>query len=276
MFNYRNILLILMCAATMTIDSSTNFLHPVRFYLGYILQPVNQVVQMPEKITKFIDYASSSDKNLEYRIESLLSQNLVLNSKIQKLISLQTENMELKNLLNAKKTLTDRVLATQVIDVDYRNFQRVMFINRGSKDGVFVGQPVIDEKGLIGQVVEVHIDRSKVLIITDVNHSIPVQRKGLGERGIAVGVKKSNELQLLYAGKNTSFQIGDEFITSGLGGRFPFGYPVGTVKEIEYNKDKAKTNVIITPAANIRGSRQLLLIFHLDADYVPPSTLWAK
>ena len=128
-------------------------------------------------------------------------------------------------------------------------------------DGVFVGQPLIDADGLLGQVVEVSPLNSRALLITDATHSIPVQVNRNGVRAIAEGIGSLTSLEIHHVSATTDIQEGDLLVTSGLGGRFPVGYPVAVVSEIERDPGQAFARIMARPSAALERSRHVLLVF---------------
>jgi rod shape-determining protein MreC len=137
-------------------------------------------------------------------------------------------------------------------------------LNKGASDGVFVGQPLIDADGLMGQVVEVSSDTARALLITDVTHSVPVQVNRNGVRAIAEGTGALGSLEIRNVSSNTDIQAGDLLVTSGLGGRFPEGYPVAVVKEVERDTGEAFARVVAVPSAALDRTRHVLLVFTTD------------
>ncbi|HEY6130962.1 MAG TPA: rod shape-determining protein MreC, partial [Halioglobus sp.] len=169
-------------------------------------------------------------------------------------------------LLNSSALLRDDVLVAELIGVSPDPERLQLILNKGESDGVFVGQPLIDASGLMGQVVEVSSDTSRALLITDVTHSVPVQVNRNGVRAIAEGTGALGSLEVRHVSSTTDIQPGDLLVTSGLGGRFPEGYPVAVVKEVERDTGDAFAHVLAVPSAALDRTRHVLLVFTVHHD----------
>jgi len=146
-------------------------------------------------------------------------------------------------------------------------------VNKGELDGVYKGQPVLDAQGLMGQVIEVLPYTSRVILIADSNHAIPVQVNRNGVRAIAVGSGQLNELVLIYVPDTADIKAGDMLVSSGLGNRFPQGYPVGVIKSVEHDPGEPFAIVSAEPSAYLDRSRHLLLVFSQDSHLPEPNVL---
>jgi rod shape-determining protein MreC len=136
-----------------------------------------------------------------------------------------------------------------------------VIINKGSEDGVYVGQPVLEANGVIGQISSVSLKTSRLLLITDSSHAVPVQVNRNGVRSIADGVGRTDELELHHVAATTDIQNGDLLVSSGLGGRFPVGYPVARVSSVIHNPGLPFMIVRAIPTAQIDRTRHVLLLF---------------
>ncbi|WP_121493977.1 rod shape-determining protein MreC, partial [Pseudomonas aeruginosa] len=163
--------------------------------------------------------------------------------------------------LNSAALVDDKVLVSELIGVDPNPFTQRIMIDKGENDGVFVGQPVLDASGLMGQVVEVMPYTARVLLLTDTTHSIPVQVNRNGLRAIAVGTGNPERLELRYVADTADIKEGDLLVSSGLGQRFPAGYPVATVKEVIHDSGQPFAVVRAVPTAKMNRSRYVLLVF---------------
>lgn len=193
--------------------------------------------------------------------EALRTELLVLKRKTQQMASLTAENVHLRQLLNSSNTLADKVLIAELIGVaPDPNIHKVM-VNKGTVDGVYEGQALVDANGLMGQVVRVGVYSSEVLLITDTTHALPVQINRNGVRLIAEGVGNLYELVVRHVSNTEDIRKGDLLISSGLGQRFPSGYPVAEVTEVQINPGKSFARVIAKPMALLNRSRHVLLVF---------------
>lgn len=207
-----------------------------------------------------------SRSTLQSENERLKAESLVLQAKVQKLASLAAENIRLRELLNSSAILQDNVLAAEIIGISPDPGKLYVMINKGSDDKVFMGQSVIDAYGLVGQVIEVGSHSSRVLLITDERHALPVQANRSGIRAVAEGSGLLHELELRHVAATTDIKVDDLLVSSGLGGRFPVGYPVGRVVSVVHDPGQAFATVKAMPSAQLNRSRHVLLIFSDKAD----------
>ncbi len=262
--------------ATMWLDSHSQFLKPVRHALGFSLYPLHQISAAPSVLIEWFGDSAKSRSELERSNAELSARNLILGQKIQRLISLETENIELRELLGASDRLNERVVVAELVAVDPDPFSQQILINKGSEDMAFIGQPVLDSHGLMGQVIDVLPFTSRVLLIADSNHAIPVEVNRNGVRAIAVGSGNLNQLNLIYVPETADIKVGDLLVSSGLGGRYPRGYPVAKVTKVKYTPGQAFAEVSAVPSAQLDRSRHMLLVFNKTATEVPPTTLWGE
>ena len=193
--------------------------------------------------------------------ERLHNEARILNGKLQKFISLTAENIRLKQLLSSSTILQDSVLISELISVSSNPLQQQVVIDKGASDGVYIGQPVIDATGLFGQVIELNEFQSRVILISDSRHALPVQINRNGIRAIAEGSGRIDRLWLTNLVATTDIEVGDLLVSSGLGKRFPEGYPVGTVEYIEKDPGESFLTVAVKPSALLDRSRFVLLVF---------------
>lgn len=186
----------------------------------------------------------------------------MLKAKVQKLAALEAENERIRELLNSSALLDETVLVAELIGVSPDPLHHEIIINKGIKDHLIVGQPVLDAEGLMGQVVNVGPTHSRVLLITDATHAIPVQVNRNGVRSIAEGVGVLHELTLRHVSATTDIKVGDLLVSSGLGGRFPQGYPVAEVIEVTIDPGQPFAIVRAQPSAQLDRSRHVLLVFN--------------
>ncbi|HEY9183167.1 MAG TPA: rod shape-determining protein MreC, partial [Gammaproteobacteria bacterium] len=180
------------------------------------------------------------------------------------------ENERLRNLLESRGRVGSRALVAEILAVDLDPYRQRFDLNRGFVNGVFVGQALIDAQGVVGQVVRVGPFTSEALLITDADHAVPVSVNRNGLRTIAVGTGDSSRLRLPYLTNNADIVVGDLLISSGLGGVFPAGYPVGRVLEVRLRPDQSFAEVIAEPASALDREREVLLVWN-STDEEPPA-----
>jgi len=157
--------------------------------------------------------------------------------------------------------LADKVLIAELIGVSPDPNVHKVIVDKGEDDGVYIGQALVDAKGLMGQVVSVGYFSSEVLLITDTTHALPVQINRNGVRLIVEGVGSLYELAVRHVSNTVDIQEGDLLVSSGLGQRFPVGYPVAEVVEVSFDPGKAFARVVAKPMAELNRSRHVLLVF---------------
>ena len=250
-----------MVAALLAADLRFNSLQTARSLLEIVAAPIYWTADLPSRVADWNEEHLVSRSNLLEQNEQLRRENLVLEGRSHQMASLQAENVRLRALLNSSAMLRDDVLVAELIGVSPDPVRHQLVLNKGEQDGVFVGQPLIDADGLLGQIVEVSPLNSRALLITDSTHSIPVQVNRNGVRAIAEGIGSLTSLEIHHVSATTDIQQGDLLVTSGLGGRFPVGYPVAVVSEIELDPGEAFARITATPSAALDRSRHVLLVF---------------
>lgn len=219
------------------------------------------MVNLPERVEVWVDNRTMSRNQLLQENNALRSEVLVLRRKLQRDASLAAENFRLRQLLNSSDLIQDQVLIAELIGVSPDPLVHKVMINRGERHGVYQGQAVLDAQGLMGQVVEVGIGHAFVLLITDATHAMPVQLNRTGARLVAEGIGDLHEMTLRHVANTQDVQVGDLLVSSGLGQRFPVGYPVGEVVDVEVDPSKRFAKILVSPKAELDSSRHVLLVF---------------
>ena len=233
--------------------------------LSVVATPFYWLADMPDRVAHWSDENFVSRSTLRRENRSLKSESLLLKAKVQKLASLEAENVRLRALLNSSALLDDTVLVAEIIGVSSSPLHHEIIINKSAADAVYVGQPVLDASGLMGQVIEVGPSQSRVMMITDATHAIPVQVNRNGVRSIVEGTGLLHELTLRHVSATTDIKAGDLLVSSGWGQRFPFGYPVATVTEVTVDPGQPFAIVKAKPSAQLDRSRYVLLVFSHEA-----------
>ena len=253
----------------MIADHNYKSFHRWRSNLALITMPLQYLVTVPvdivsNSITKFIAH-----QNLVIENARLHAQVLLLNARLQQQYAIESDNQSLRALLGSSTKIPGRVTEAQLLAVSSNPFNPEVVLNKGIKDDVFVGQPLLDVNGVMGQVVQVDRFSSRVMLITSSKSAIPVQISRTGFRTIAVGDSSLGTLKLQHVTHTTDVKVGDLVVSSGLGQHYPFGYPVGVVKSIHHDPGEDFADIIISPAAHLNRSRLVLLVWPLknNADY---------
>lgn len=246
----------------MLLDAFTDYLDPLKNRLIDLCEPLYNAVDFPHMLSEWGEDELISKDDLLVENARLQAETLVLRAKVQKLTALAIENVRLRELLNSTTLLEENVLVAEIVAVSPDpNLQYVM-LNKGSNDGVYIGQAVIDANGLFGQVMEVASDKSRVLLISDQRHAVPVQVNRNGVRAVVEGNNDFVQLVLPHVALTTDIIAGDVLSTSGLGGLFPIGYPVARVTEVKHDPGQAFAIVTARPFAQLDRSRHVLLLFN--------------
>ncbi len=197
---------------------------------------------------------------------------MLKNSDLLMLGQYKQENARLRELLGSPLRQDEQKMVTQVISTVNDPYSDQVVIDKGSVNGVYEGQPVISDKGVVGQVVAVAKMTSRVLLICDATHALPIQVLRNDIRVIAAGNGCTDDLQLEHLPANTDIRVGDVLVTSGLGGRFPEGYPVGVVSSVKLDTQRAYTVIQARPTAGLQRLRYLLLLWGADRNGANPMT----
>ena len=237
------------------------WLNNVESRLTVIAAPFYWIADLPGRGWDWVGEELRSRQSLVDENEQLHAQELLLKAKVQKLAALEAENVRLRELLNSSALLDESVLVAELVGVSPDPLHHEIVINKGSDDGVYVGQPVIDALGLMGQVIKVGPMQSRVMLITDPSHALPVQINRNGVRSVAEGTGLYHELELQHVAATTDIKVGDLLVSSGLGHRFPVGYPVGVVTEVVIDPGQPFATVKAKPSAALNRSRHVLLVF---------------
>ena len=245
----------------MVVDYHQGHLKVVRSALSTLVYPLQYVVNLPVEATEWLSNSFVTHKNLLQDNERLKEEHLLLSSKLQRYEILEEENRRLRELLESSFRLNDKVLVAELIAVELQSFRRQIVINKGKREGAYDGQPIVDASGIMGQIVHVGPFSSTVLLITDTNHALPVQVNRNGLRAIAVGSGRDDMLYLEHLPNNSDIRVGDLIISSGLGRRFPPGYPVGQIEKITLDPGESFAKVMIKPSAQLSQSREVLMVW---------------
>lgn len=257
----RLLVLVVLSVALMVVDARFTLLKPVRSQMSLVLMQSYWITDLPQRLWQGVASQFGSRTELVAENEKLKTENLLLQGRMQKLAALTEQNVRLRELLNSSALVNEKVEVAELIGMDPNPFTHRIIINKGERDGVVLGQPVLDARGLMGQVVELMPYTSRVLLLTDTTHSIPVQVNRNGLRAIASGTGNPERLELRHVADTADIKEGDLLVSSGLGQRFPPGYPVATVKEVIHDSGQPFAIVRAVPTAALNRSRYLLLVF---------------
>ena len=224
-----------------------------------IIYPFEWTVDAPVRFTRWIAMSISSKQHLLTENAELRAEELLLRSQVQRLITLQHENAQLRLLLQSSPQISGRVQVARLLSVDLNPQLLQIIVDKGSNNHVYIGQPVLDAYGVMGQVISVGPLTSKILLITDPRSAVPVKDARSGVRAVAEGLGLSGRLTLLHVPDSADIHSGDLFVSSGLGLRYPVGYPVGHVVSVVHGAANENAQVRLLPEAHLDQTEQVLL-----------------
>lgn len=231
-------------------------------YLGLVILPVHYVVDMPSLLfQRFYTHGREQSQWIEENAK-LRGDVVLLQAKLHELFALKEEQHVLSDVMKKQDIAAiHKLTVARLLGVNITPFHQEMMMNKGSYHGVYVGQPVMDGYGIMGQVVKVGVLTSHILLVTDTRSAIPLQIRRNGLRAIAVGMGTNRMLELLHIPDTWDVQPGDELVSSGLGRRYPAGYPVGYVHSVQRQGDAHFAKILVTPKAHLQRGHRVLLIW---------------
>ena len=263
--------LVLLSIGFMTVDHREHHLDSVRGGLSVLVYPLQWLVDLPGSTSEWFRESLSTRRELQEENASLRTQQLLLNTQLQKLEALEAENRRLRALLDSSFQVGKRpMLIAGLLSVDMDPYRHQIELNKGTLDHLFEGQPLLDSRGMMGQLIHVGPFTSTAMLITDPSHAIPVQVNRNGLRTIALGTGTIDRLELPHIPDNADIRVGDLLVTSGLGGRFPPGYPVAEVIDVEQDPGRAFSHVTARPRALLDRSREVLVVWPPELEGPPP------
>lgn len=247
--------------ALMVADHKNAHLEILRSSISTVVYPLQYTAGLIADFPRKISAMMVSRQVLIAENESLRDEQLRMYSKLQRIAALEDENRRLRTLLESSVEFYERVLVAELVGVELEPFRQQIIINKGLTHGVFNGQPVVDSGGIMGQIIHVSPFSSTVLLITDPTHSIPVLANRNGLRSVAVGLGQDNVVSLEHIPVNADIKEGDLIVSSGLGRKFPRGYPVGTVSSVTRVPGELFSSVLVNPSAKFGVTREALLLW---------------
>ena len=257
----RLFLAVIISIAAIVADSRFGVFTHVRVYLSSLVSPLQYMANAPGTLLDTMSTQVQTRADLIEQTKQQEQQLFTLRARLLKMDQLEHENQRLRELLGSPVHKESRKMVAELLSVDSDPFSHQVLINKGALDGVYNGQAVINDQGVIGQVLHVGSTTSRVLLITDSSHGIPVRVLRNDLRAIASGSGELDKLELRNLPRNTDVQVGDLLVTSGLGGRFPEGYPVATVTRSDYVEGKPFAQIEAKPLVALDRLRYLLLLW---------------
>jgi rod shape-determining protein MreC len=256
----------LLAVVLMAMDQRGHFVPRFRSMVEYAVEPVYHVIEWPVGALRNLFGQFQSRRSMRHENETLKQQLLSQQGALQRMQTLVEENRRLRALFKGAEEQSFEYRFAELLQVDLDPFSHIVLIDRGSLDNVVRGQAVIDGAGVMGQVEDVHLHYSSVRLISDPNHALPVQINRTGLRTVAFGSGETGRLNLPNVPREADVREGDLIVTSGLGERFPGGYPVALVTRIDREEGLTFAHVQAAPLAALDRGREVLLISTPPAD----------
>ena len=254
--------------ALMVVDTHFKYLYEVRQTIAVVLYPIQNLAYLPTAISNlannFFIARDLADENAHFK-----QQHLIDSGKLQQLSALTIENEHLRKLLEATQKNKSKAILAEIRSVPRDPFNLTIILDKGSQNGAQNGQVIVDHLGVIGQITHAYPWSSEATLITDKDHSIPVQILRNGLRSVASGTGKYKTLELNYMANNVDIQEGDQIVTSGIGGVYPSGLPVALVSKIKRDISSAFAYIICTTIAGVDRNKQVLIL----SPQLPPENL---
>lgn len=257
----RLILFVALSIVLMVLEHRQHYFVNARATLNVLVAPLQYAVDLPIRMFRVIEQGVKRQEELVRENAQLHADLLLLNAQVQQYVALEKENIQLHELLKSTPRIAGKVISARILALDSASFIHQIILDKGSQDGIYTGQPVLDANGVMGQVISVSKFTSAVLLVTDMQSAVPVQNNRTGVRAIAKGVGVWNRLLLINVAKTADIKVGDKLVTSGLDLRYPEGYPVGEISKIESDPGEHFATVEVIPSARLDRSRLVLLVW---------------
>ena len=256
----RLFLAIAISASLMLADSRLGAFTNVRYFLNSLVAPIQYAADLPRTMFDGFYERFNSRQHLIDTNHALKNDVLRLKSNLTLLDQYREENKRLRKLLGSPYVRDERKMIAEVMAVDTTPYRHQIMIDKGADEGVYVGQPVINDQGIVGQVIYVSAQNSRVLLLTDGNSAVPVQVIRNDIRVIASGTGQVDQIKLEHIPTSTDIRQGDVLVTSGLGGVYPEGYPVAKVISVNRDTKREFADISARPVVDFERLRYLLLV----------------
>lgn len=257
----HRLVLVLFCSALLIFfDYKMASFESVRGYLQSLVSPLQYLANTPKQLMTWASTNLTTRQDLLIENQQYRLNELNFHEEAMQLDILKQENDRLRSLLASPLRSEIKKMVAEVISVDSDPYSHQIVINRGAGDGVYEGQPVLDALGIVGQILHVGQTSSRVILISDISHAVPVRVQRNGLRLLASGSGQIDRLTHNFVPQSADIKTGDLLVTSGLGGKYPEGYPVAKVSFVSNDESREFVSVFSTPVAQIDRLRYLLLL----------------
>lgn len=255
----------------MVLDHRNGWMWRVRYSAAVAVEPLYRLAGLPVEGMRTLSVAFADRQRLTQQNQRLREDLLLANAKLNRMAAVAQQNEHLKELLDTQRSLDLNVQLARVVGVDLGAYRHRLLLNVGVRDGVKPGQPVIDAHGVMGQVIHALPTTSVVMLVTDPNNALPVTVERTGLRTIAYGSRDGDRLVLPTIPMAADVRAGDRLLTSGLGGRFPPGFPVGEISRVAPAPTGMFLEAQARPSADINRSEDVLLLHDQAEPAGPPA-----
>ncbi|EPQ2416892.1 rod shape-determining protein MreC [Acinetobacter baumannii] len=236
-------------------------IQPARDVLYAAYNPIYALASYPVLSREWLNQQTKSETQLRRENTAMQAELLQAQVRLPKLSELSAENTRLRGLLDTPLIIDGRMEIAEVIGTDADPLRHIIIINRGAMDHLKVGQTVLDDKGIMGQIINVYPHSSRVMLLSDKEHSLSVRLERTGMRAIVSGTGDLGRLKMEYVPTSANIQVGDKVLSSGLGEHFPAGYAVGTVAKIRRHNSGEFAEIDVTPAAQLATGHHVVVLF---------------
>ncbi len=247
------------------LDGNTPYLAYPKSLLNMAVYPVQYIVSAPLSFFDWVSRNLSAQQNLIEENTQLKAEQILLYAKLQELTALKNQNAALRNLVDTQTDSDKNILVAKVLAVSADPFVQEVLLDQGSNKHIYVGQAIVDAKGIMGQIISVTPLSSRAMLLSDPRSGIAVEDVRSGLRGILQGSGNNNVLSLENIPQTGNIAVGDALMSSGLDLKYPFGYPVGIVASIDKKVGQAFLKITVTPEANLAHSDLVLLLWESKA-----------
>ncbi|AUX90157.1 rod shape-determining protein MreC [Acinetobacter sp. ACNIH1] len=234
---------------------------PARDVLYAAYNPIYAVASYPVLSREWLNQQTKSEAQLRRENTAMRAELLQAQVRLQKIAELSAENTRLRGLLDTSLILDGRMEIAEVIGTDADPLRHIIVINRGSNNKLKVGQTVLDDMGIMGQIIDVYAHSSRVMLLSDKEHSLSVRLEHTGMRAIVSGTGDLGRLKMEYVPTSANIKVGEKVYSSGLGQHFPAGYLVGTVSKVQRHNSGEFAQIDVTPAAQLAGGHHVVVLF---------------
>ena len=265
----RTALALILSVTFIVVDHKFDGFSSTKVYLNSLVSPLQYLADLPGGVLNWSTTRLASHQRLLQENADLIRNEILMQEKLQRFELLRIENDRLRTLLGSPVQQDVHKMIAELMAVDNNPYSHQIVINKGAINGVYEGQSVLDDKGIVGQIMQVGSTNSRVILIADVTHAIPVRVARNNIRTIASGSGQFDELILEHVAHSADIRVGDMLVSSGLGHVFPAGYPVARIASIVRDESRPFALVRATPVAQLDRLKYLLLLWPADAPRQP-------